>query len=83
MQRTIAPRCLAREVAGAPRPEFRYVGAPQPESRVVAAFFMIWPDSAQAPAKLLLITRALLGFADGIVSVALTARYSFALSPPE
>jgi MFS family permease len=37
---------------------------------------MIWPDSAHAPAKRLLITRALRGFADGVVSVALAGYLS-------
>jgi MFS family permease len=37
---------------------------------------MLWPASAHAPAKRLLITRALRGFADGVVSVALAGYLS-------
>jgi MFS family permease len=37
---------------------------------------MLWPDTAHASAKRLLITRALRGFADGVVSVALAGYLS-------
>src|SRR4051812_31357265 len=37
---------------------------------------MLWPESARVPAKRLLITRGLRGFADGVVSVALAGYLS-------